>query len=128
MSDRPNEPPKEPRGRFKDPAKARQAQQKAVENRKRNKYMRECMQYILETEVADPVVKKSISELLGIKEEHVTNNVFICVTAFKKAIKGDVRAMEFCRDISGQKPKEQIEISKPVSETAEEIEKFLRGE
>jgi hypothetical protein len=43
-----------------------------------------------------------------------------------KAKKGDVRAAEFVRDTSGQKPKEEIEVN-DVTDRAKKLEELVRG-
>lgn len=49
----------------------------------------------------------------------------ICISLFKKALSGDVRAFEMIRDTVGQKPADKIEVADIKPETIEEIQKAI---
>lgn len=44
----------------------------------------------------------------------------------RQAVRGNVRAAEFVRDTSGQKPKDEIEV-KDVTDRARRLEELVRG-
>lgn len=79
------------------------------EARRKAKGMKECLNYLLDLDVKNP---KNIEQLrkLGIPEELMTNETLLMVSAIQKASKGDIQAMNFIRDTSGQKPIEIQEV------------------
>ena len=56
-----------------------------------------------EKDIIDKLVELGISD--------ATNAEALMVAAMKKAMKGDVEAMKFVRDTSGEAPKNQVELS-----------------
>lgn len=71
---------------------------KSGESRRKKKQLRECLESLLEakTEFVDDNGKK------------ITGAEALALSAFRKALSGDIKAMEFVRDTSGQKPVEKI--------------------
>ena len=45
----------------------------------------------------------------------------------KKAMKGDIAALQFLRDTAGEKPIEKVEVAADVSHAAEEIGKLIEA-
>lgn len=45
----------------------------------------------------------------------------------KKAMKGDIAALQFLRDTAGEKPVEKVEVAADVSHAAEEIGKLIEA-
>lgn len=63
-------------------------------------------------------------ELLLLLEEEDTQKK-ISLSLLEQAKQGNVKAYETIRDTIGEKPKEQLEISKPINETVDEIESYM---
>ena len=65
---------------------------------KEKKTMRELLDYLLEKEITNK------------KGEKATTKEAILVSAIKKAIEGDIRALQFIRDTIGEMPKQVHEV------------------
>lgn len=75
-------------------------------------------------------LKKALEVLLADDVEDKKGNVHsgceaICISLFKKALSGDVRAFEMIRDTVGQKPADKIEYAEISQETIDEIQKAI---
>lgn len=71
------------------------------------------MKEIINDLFSKPVTNQKIIDklkTLGYKDDEITNQIAITSSAFFKALKGDIKAMEFLRDTAGQKPKDEIAI------------------
>ena len=71
------------------------------------------MKEIINDLFSKPVTNQKIIDklkTLGYKDDEITNQIAITSRAFFKALKGDIKAMEFLRDTAGQKPKDEIAI------------------
>lgn len=66
--------------------------------KKAKKTMRELLDYLLEKEITNK------------KGEKATTKEAILVSAIKKAIEGDIRALQFIRDTIGEMPKQVHEV------------------
>lgn len=75
------------------------AAQKTIRKKKK---MRDCLKTILALSPGDRN-KQKLAEL-GIPDDQMTNEMLLAVSMFQKAIKGDVRAAEYIRDLTGQQP------------------------
>lgn len=75
---------------------------KAAQTRAKRKKIKDCLTAILELPV-DERNKQKLSEL-GIQEDDMSNQMLLSVAIFQKAARGDVRAAEYIRDITGQQP------------------------
>lgn len=77
--------------------------------RREKKQMKEIVNDLFSKPVTN---QKIIDKLktLGYKDDEITNQIAITSSAFFKALKGDIKAMEFLRDTAGQKPKDEIAI------------------
>lgn len=71
---------------------------KSGEVRRAKKTMRELLDYLLEKEITNK------------KGEKATTKEAILVSAIKKAIEGDIRALQFIRDTIGEMPKQVHEV------------------
>jgi len=78
--------------------------------RREKKLMREAIQQALALEVASEKTKDVLRQL-GFEDNN--NQAAMIVAALNKALKGDIKAMEFLRDTAGEKPAEQYEILEP---------------
>ena len=64
---------------------------------KEKKNMKECMQYLMRLNVKSKKSKQILQDL-GIKNKEQTNAMLVAVSMLQQAIKGNVKAAEFCRD------------------------------
>lgn len=76
------------------------------EARRRKKSLKEAFDILLEREVQD----KNGNVLTGAEA--------IAVAVYKKAIKGDLRAVEILRDTAGQRPTDKVHVEHEGVETA----------
>ena len=93
------------------------------EVRRRKRDMKSAAKLILEMPVEMDSVKKGMKNL-GFDEEDLTNQMAVMVSIWKKAMEGDVRAAEFLRDTSGQKPVDKVMVTEDDS-SVEEMEKYF---
>ena len=80
----------------------------SAEAKKRKKKLRELVEIFGELDVANDKVK-NMMEQMGISPEDMTNKMAAVVGVFKKAADGDVQAFNAIRDITGEKPKDEID-------------------
>lgn len=81
------------------------------EARRRKKNMRECLELLLSLDIKNPKVREQLAKL-GVEDEQMTNEMAMMVSALNKATKGDIQAMNFVRDTSGQQITNKVEIDK----------------
>lgn len=85
---------------------------KKGENAKKRRLMSEAIEVLM----AMPLEKKTVKELEEIlsfndlKGKNLTINDAIIVKQVQRALKGDLNAVTFLRDTSGQKPKEDVAV------------------
>lgn len=102
--------------------------QKAVESGKKGgiasgkaKKEKKAMKETLETLLSMPLNAgraadlETIKNIAAIKGKNITVQEAIMLAQIKKALKGDTKAAEFVRDLSGNKPSEVIELSGEVN-------------
>lgn len=80
----------------------------SVEARKKKKKLRELCEMFGELPVYSDKAK-NMMEQMGICPEDMTNKMAAVVGVFKKAAAGDVQAFNAIRDITGEKPKDEID-------------------
>lgn len=68
---------------------------------------------------------EQIHSFAEIKGKNLSVEQAMIIQQMQKALKGDLQALTFLRDTSGQKPVEQIEMNATVSDTASEIEDYV---
>ena len=83
---------------------------KSGQTRRKKKKLKDSLKTILELEPSERNKQKMAS--LGIAEDDMTNEMLIAVAAFQKAAGGDVRAMEFVRDMTGQETVSKLDRAK----------------
>jgi hypothetical protein len=102
----------------KDEAKRRGSKggKAKAESMKQKKTMREMLDYLLEKEITNN------------KGEKATTLEAMMTAVCKKAISGDVKANEFVRDTTGQRPVETHVITTPeqIEEAQSELDKALQ--
>lgn len=80
----------------------------SVEARKKKKKLRELCEMFGELPVYSDKAK-IVMEQMGISPEDMTNKMAAVVGVFKKAAAGDVQAFNAIRDITGEKPKDEVD-------------------
>lgn len=80
----------------------------SVEARKKKKKLRELCEMFGELPVYSDKAK-NMMEQMGISPEDMTNKMAAVVGVFKKAAAGDVQAFNAIRDITGEKPKDEVD-------------------
>ena len=80
------------------------------EARRKNKKLKKCLTMILDLEPSEE--GKQVLHELGIEDSEMTNQMYLAVSIFNKAIQGDVKAAEFIRDTTGQKPVSKLDTAK----------------
>ena len=83
---------------------------KSLQTRRKKKKLKEALTALMELPVSER--NKRSMRALGIDDKDMNNQMLIAVAAFQKAIKGDVRAMEFIRDMTGQQPVTKLDEAK----------------
>ena len=80
----------------------------SVEAIRKKKNMKEALKLILELDCKDSKAKE-VMKKMGIEDEDMNNEMALMATVYKKARIGDMQAVNFIRDTSGQKPVEVVE-------------------
>ena len=83
---------------------------KSLDTRRKKKKLKEALAALMELPVSER--NKQSMRALGIDDKDMNNQMLVAVAAFQKAIKGDVRAMEFIRDMTGQQPVTKLDEAK----------------
>lgn len=82
----------------------------SVQTRRRKKKMKQAMDMLLSLPVSD--VNKAKLEQMGIDEADVDNQMLMLTVAFQQAVKGNVKAMHFIKEVSGSTPITDLEKQK----------------
>lgn len=90
---------------------------------KRKKKLKQCLAAILELEPSERNKEKLID--MGLEDDELSNQMLLAATMFNKATRGDVRAAEFIRDLTGQQPVTSLDRArtKLMNAQAEQIKK-----
>lgn len=97
---------------------------KAKESKKRKREIRETLLDLL----AMPMKPGKLSEastIAGLTGKNVTASEAMALAMLTQALEGDVRAAEFVRDSSGQKPVQQMEVSANAKEASAAFKSLL---
>ncbi len=70
---------------------------------KKKKKLKQCLAAILELEPSERRNKEKLIDM-GLEDDELSNQMLLAATMFNKATRGDVRAAEFIRDLTGQQP------------------------
>ena len=76
-----------------------------VQRKKRK--LKQCLSIILELEPSE--ANKKRMKALGIDDDDLTNQMLLAMSMFNRAAKGDVRAAEYIRDLTGQQPESKMD-------------------
>ena len=107
---------------------ARQGGINSGKTRRQKRSMKDTMSILLDMAVKKgdiPDIEKiqSVAELNNL---NMDVNTAICIKQALKAVKdGDTRAAEFCRDTSGNKPVERVQVAEVSQEVIDEVEKAV---
>ena len=105
--------------------------------RREKKTMEQSLQLLLNLAVSDSTLTDPTDNDVfnKVKGKNLTVQDKILVEVIKKALKGDLKAIEFLRDTSGQKPidkknvKQDVNVHNPFSElSADELRKLIDDE
>ena len=90
---------------------------------KKKKQLKQCLAAILELEPNERNKEKLID--MGLEDDELSNQMLLAATMFNKATRGDVRAAEFIRDLTGQQPVTSLDRArtKLMNAQAEQIKK-----
>ncbi len=91
---------------------------KSGESKRNKKMLKECLELLLE--------RKNKVELDG-SIARLTGAELIALTAYNKALSGDVKAMEFVRDTAGQKPVEKVMYADVDPDVIAEVEAMVKA-
>lgn len=80
---------------------------KAQETIRRKKKLKDCLKAILELP-PDEKQKEALAKM-GIDDSEMSNQMVIAAAMFIRATKGDVRAAEYIRDLTGQQPETKLD-------------------
>ena len=86
------------------------------EARRKKKLLRECLEILLEKEIADK------------KGETMSGAEALSTKLFAEAMKGNVKAFEVLRDTAGQKPVEKVIVSEIDTDVIDEIERMINDD
>lgn len=99
----------------------------SVKARKEKKRMRETIDLILKMALNAGTEAKieDIKSFAEVKGKNLTVEQAMIIQQAQKALKGDLQALTFLRDTSGQKPAEAIDLNASVNEKAKDIEAYV---
>lgn len=105
---------------------ARRAGKASAEARRRKRDMRETFRDLLDMPLKEGDLDE-VTALAGANRKNVTVGEAIALIMANKAIKGDVRAAEFVRDTSGQRPTSSVQVTAESKEASAEFMALVEG-
>lgn len=105
---------------------ARKAGKASAEARRRKRDMRETFRDLLDMPLKEGDLDE-VTALAGANRKNVTVGEAIALVMAFKAVKGDVKAAEFVRDTSGQKPGTQVQVTTESKEASAEFMALVEG-
>lgn len=107
---------------------ARQGGISSGKARRQKRSMKDTMSILLDMAIKQgdiPDIDK-IQSVAELNKLNMDVNTAICIKQALKAVKdGDTRAAEFCRDTSGNKPVERVQVAEVSQEVIDEVEKAV---
>ena len=107
---------------------ARQGGINSGKARRQKRTMKDTMSILLDMAIKQgdiPDIDK-IQSVAELNKLNMDVNTAICIKQALKAVKdGDTRAAEFCRDTSGNKPVERVQVAEVSQEVIDEVEKAV---
>lgn len=96
--------------------------------RRQKRSMKDTMSILLDMAIKQgdiPDIDK-IQSVAELNKLNMDVNTAICIKQALKAVKdGDTRAAEFCRDTSGNKPVERVQVAEVSQEVIDEVERAV---
>ena len=83
----------------------------SVKARQEKKRMKEYINILLSLDVKSPKARETLRQL-GVADDDMTNEMAMMASVMNKAMKGDIQAVNFLRDTSGQMPVNKMEIDR----------------
>lgn len=80
---------------------------KAQKTIARKKQLRDCLKIIMALPPGDRNKQKLADA--GVPDDDMSNQMLLAMSMFQKAVKGDVRAAEYIRDLTGQQPETKLD-------------------
>ena len=103
--------------------------------RRENKVMRDTLEMILGLSLkkGEKANVESVQSLAELKGKNISVQEAIAIAMAQRAMKGDVSAVAFIRDTTGQKPTDKVEMSGEINNplaglTTEELRKLIDEE
>lgn len=87
---------------------------KSGQVRRDKRMLRDCLEILLEKKIE-------------IDDKQMTGMEAFALSAFQKALGGDVKAMEFVRDSIGQKPVDKVVVAEVEQSVIDEVEEMVRS-
>lgn len=94
--------------------------------RRQKRDMRETFRDLLDMPLKEGDLDE-VTALAGANRKNVTVGEAIALIMANKAIKGDVRAAEFVRDTSGQRPTSSVQVTAESKEASSEFMALVEG-
>ena len=104
----------------------RKGAEKSAQVRRAKRDMRETFRDLLGMPLKEGDLEK-VTALAGANKKNVTVGEAIALIMANKAIRGDVRAAEFVRDTSGQKPGTQVQVTTESKQASKEFMALVEG-
>lgn len=105
---------------------ARKAGKASAEARRRKRDMRETFRDLLDMPLKEGDLDE-VTALAGANRKNVTVGEAIALIMANKAIKGDVKAAEFVRDTSGQRPTSSVQVTAESKEASAAFMALVEG-
>lgn len=111
-------------------AAASKAGKAAAKKRRERKEMQEIAKIVLRMPFEGE--ESELDDLEGMSFEdypdrRLTVSEISVLRVAKKAMRGDIQAIQFLRDTAGEKPAEQVEVSANIGEACEEIARLIEA-
>nr|WP_314785088.1 hypothetical protein [Olsenella uli] len=124
MANKGNLVPNESRTPSQRRENARKAGKASGRSRREKRDMRETFRAMLDMPLR-PGGTTQAQTMDGMDGKNMTVGQAIALAQLRKAMAGDIRAAEFVRDTSGQRPSDRVELTAPSRESAEEFGRML---
>ena len=103
---------------------SKKGQEKSLEVKRQRRSARECLESILSLEVTNDIIagaelSDELKEQLMKNNPHATMYDLIQLVALGLAVGGDLKAVEYVRDTTGDKPTNRIDVSSDVMSDAD---------
>lgn len=104
----------------------RKGAEKSAQVRRAKRDMRETFRDLLDMPLKEGDLEK-VTALAGANRKNVTVGEAIALVMASKAVKGDVKAAEFVRDTSGQRPTSSVQVTAESKEASAAFMALVEG-